>query len=270
MEILKYIENNRYVHRGIISLVVLILIMGVWALLRKMFRKYVQAKDFDDNILHFLHTLGILANTLVTFVSVVVILQINGINVNSLIAGLGVSSIIVGFAIQDMLKDWVMGMGIISSKYYMVGDYVKIGETIGKVEQLTLKTTRVEDIYTGNTVIISNREILRIEKMSNRMTVTIPISYELSSEKRKEVLKAMVSEIEKCAGVQSCQAIGIQEFASSALVEMLRVEFDDFGKSLQIRRNIQTTIFEVCEKQGISMPYERVEVEMVSSETSTK
>lgn len=67
------------------------------------------------------------------------ILQINGINVSSLITGVGIASAIVGLAFQDLLKDVIMGMNILSENFFMVGDIIKYGDIEGKVLSIGLK-----------------------------------------------------------------------------------------------------------------------------------
>ena len=76
----------------------------------------------------------------------ILILQINGIDVSSMVAGLGVVGIIVGFIVQDAFKDIIRGVGIISDNYFKVGDIVKYDSIEGKVISLGIKTTKIQDI----------------------------------------------------------------------------------------------------------------------------
>lgn len=62
---------------------------------------------------------NILKYVLLIIVSVI-ILQINGVNVSSIIASLGVITVIVGFALQDALKDIIMGINIVMIDYLLV------------------------------------------------------------------------------------------------------------------------------------------------------
>ena len=53
--------------------------------------------------------------TILVAILVLIILQLLGINVSSMLASVGVVSIIIGFALQDALKDIIRGFEIISS-----------------------------------------------------------------------------------------------------------------------------------------------------------
>ena len=92
-------------------------------------------------------------------VTVLILLQVNGVNVSSMLAGVGIMGVIIGFAIQDALKDFVKGFDIISDSYYNVGDVIKFKDIEGKVLSIGLKTTKIEDIRTLNVISISNRNI---------------------------------------------------------------------------------------------------------------
>ena len=91
-----------------------------------------------------------IAKYIILLVVIVLILQIYGINVNSLVAGLGIVSVIAGLAIQDPLKDIITGINIISDDYFSLGDIVNIDGNEGKVIQLGIRTTKLCDIKTGN------------------------------------------------------------------------------------------------------------------------
>lgn len=56
---------------------------------------------------------------------ILAILQVNGINVTSLVAGLGVTSVVVAFALQDVLKDLLMGFDIAAENFFSVGDVIR-------------------------------------------------------------------------------------------------------------------------------------------------
>ena len=103
-----------------------------------------------------------------------IILQINGVNVSSVLAGVGIFGVVFGFAIQDWLKDIIRGSSIISDDYFKVGDIVKYNDIEGKVLVIGLKTTKIKDIKTSNIISIANRKIEEVEIVSNLIYVRIP------------------------------------------------------------------------------------------------
>ena len=129
--------------------------------------------------------------------TILIILQINGVNVSSMVAGLGIVGIILGFAIQDALKDIIKGFDIISDSYYKVGDVIKFKDVTGKVLSIGIKTTKLEDVNTFNIVSISNRNIEEVQVVSNLINIDVPLPYELNIEGAEKVLNQMVQSIKK-------------------------------------------------------------------------
>ena len=75
-------------------------------------------------------------------ITTLMVLQINGINVESILAGAGIIGIIFGFAVQDALKDIIRGMTILTDRYFQVGDVVQYGDIMGKIISTVLLGTR--------------------------------------------------------------------------------------------------------------------------------
>ena len=61
-------------------------------------------------------------------VTILIVLQANGVNVNSVLAGVGILGAVFGLAIQDLLKDIIRGSSILSDNYFSVGDIVLISD----------------------------------------------------------------------------------------------------------------------------------------------
>ncbi len=189
----------------------------------------------------------------------IIILQINGIDVSSMVAGLGVVGIIVGFIVQDAFKDIIRGVGIISDNYFKVGDVVKYNSIEGKVLSLGIKTTKIQDIRTQNIVSIANRNIEQIEILPNVIYINIPLPYELKVQDAENVANEIVSEIQKEDNIQSCSYKGVNNLGESSIEYLIAIECDVNNK-LQIRRDALRTILVVLERHNISVPYNQIDV----------
>ena len=128
-------------------------------------------------------------------ITLLVLLQINGIDVSSLLAGLGIASVIIGLAIQDALKDIIRGFSILSDSYFSVGDVVKYNGIEGKVLVIGIKSTKIQDLATSNIISIANRNIEQIEVVSNKIYINIPMPYEVSLEKAEKSIKDILSSV---------------------------------------------------------------------------
>ena len=76
-------------------------------------------------------------------------------------------SLAVSFGAQSLVKDLITGTFILLEGQFGIGDVLRIGDTSGQVERLTLRTTSLRD-FEGTVHIIPNGEI----KMVSNLTKT--------------------------------------------------------------------------------------------------
>ncbi|MBQ2659673.1 mechanosensitive ion channel, partial [Candidatus Saccharibacteria bacterium] len=111
----------------------------------------------------YLRMLKSIVVAIIIIVAILIILQLLGVNVSSMLAGVGIASIVIGFALQDAMKDIFRGLEIVSDNYYDIGDVIKFGDNMGQVTSINLRTTKIQDFNTMNTVSIANRNINQVE-----------------------------------------------------------------------------------------------------------
>ena len=186
-----------------------------------------------------------------------VVLQINGIDVSSMIAGFGILSIIIGFIIQDAFKDIIRGFDIISDNYFVVGDVVKYNEIEGRVIMVGLKTTKIEDIRTMNVVSIANRNIEQVEVVSNSLYISIPMPYEIKIDKAEKAINTIISELNKDERIEFCDYKGLNNFGESSIEYLICVKCNPKEK-LQVRRDALRSILIVLNKNNIEIPYKQI------------
>src|SRR3712207_4525102 len=86
------------------------------------------------------------ASIVVLAIAVVLGLGELGINLAPILASAGVVGVALGFGAQNLVKDFIAGIGIILEDQYGVGDVVDLGEASGTVEAVGLRITRVRDV----------------------------------------------------------------------------------------------------------------------------
>ncbi len=78
--------------------------------------------------------------------------------VGSLLAGAGVLGLAIGFAFQEIAANFFSGILIALRKPFAPGDIVQIDKFIGKVRELTLRTTNIVT-FDGLEVLIPNKDM---------------------------------------------------------------------------------------------------------------
>ena len=217
--------------------------------------KFIKSKKSRTYIRMFKSTLKYIFIIVTGFI----LLQINGINVSSMLAGVGIASVIVGFAIQDLLKDIIKGIDILSDQYFQVGDVIKYKDIEGKVKSIGLKSTKVKDVRSLNIVSISNRNIEQVEVVSDLINIDIPMPYELSIKEAEKAIDDILKDIKKIEGVDNCEYRGVNDLAESSINYQIKVYCKPILKT-QIRRDSLRCVLIGLDKNGISVPYKQIDM----------
>jgi small-conductance mechanosensitive channel len=172
-----------------------------------------------------------------------------GFNVTPIAAAAGLASLAVGFGAQHLVRDLINGFFIIVEDQFAVGESVRIGTVIGRVEYLTLRRTVVRDVL-GAVVTIPNGEIAQVSNLSRdwgQVFVDISIPQEASSDAALAALERVCAELRSDASwspvlVDGPRALGVESFGPAGATLRLQLRTvpgrqDDAAREL--RRRIQ-------------------------------
>jgi small-conductance mechanosensitive channel len=101
-----------------------------------------------------------------------------GFNITTLVASLGVGGIAVALAVQNILGDLFASLSIMLDKPFEIGDFIIVGDVLGSVEHIGLKTTRVRAIG-GEQVVFSNGDLLKSRIHNHKRMETRRVSFVL-------------------------------------------------------------------------------------------
>jgi small-conductance mechanosensitive channel len=107
-----------------------------------------------------LSLLSFLGRVVIWVVLLLLMLENLGVNVTALVASLGIGGIAVALALQNILGDLFASLSIAIDKPFVIGDFIIVGEMMGTVEHVGLKTTRVRSLG-GEQVVLSNNDLLK-------------------------------------------------------------------------------------------------------------
>jgi MscS family membrane protein len=112
-----------------------------------------------------------------------ILLQHFGIKPTAAIAGLGVGGIAIALAAQKTLENVVGGVSLIFDEAVRVGDFLKVGDVTGTIEEIGVRSIRIRTLD-RTVVIIPNGQLanMNLELISLRdkfwFHPTIPLRYE--------------------------------------------------------------------------------------------
>lgn len=107
-----------------------------------------------------MNALNLIARVVLWVIILLIMLEnIPGIQVTSLIASLGITGIAVALAVQRILSDLFASLSIALDKPFVLGDLITIDQFQGTVEKIGLKSTRLRSLE-GEQLIFSNSDLL--------------------------------------------------------------------------------------------------------------
>ena len=137
------------------------------------------------------------ASIVVLGIGVVLVLGELGINLAPIVASAGVVGVALGFGAQNLIKDFIAGIGIILEDQYGVGDVVDLGEASGTVEAVGLRITRLRDVN-GVVWYVRNGEILRVGNKSQgfaQVVIDMPVAHDTDLERARTAMQEVADEM---------------------------------------------------------------------------
>ncbi|MEX2436928.1 MAG: mechanosensitive ion channel family protein [Candidatus Paceibacterota bacterium] len=205
--------------------------------------------------------LGKIAKGVLWMIAILMILSNLGVNITSLIAGLGIGGVAIALALQNVLGDLFSAFVIYFDKPFVVDDFIIVGESMGTVEKIGIKTTRIralqgEEIIMSNTDLVSG-EIHNFKRMSDRRIVfEVGVEYDTHQDKLEKIPEMVEKSFESIKDVKFARA-HLKEFGDSAfLFEVVyNVLAADFDTYMDRNQEILFNIRKAFQKEGIEFAF---------------
>lgn len=138
--------------------------------------------------------------------AVLAISRISGVQPEIILSASAIGGAAVGFASQRTIGNFVAGLFLLAARPFKVGDYVRVGNVEGVVQEVTLNYTKILTIG-KNVVSMSNLQVLDRD-ITNFLyesseegdtycyTFEIGLSHELSAEKTAKIFEDVFARID--------------------------------------------------------------------------
>jgi small-conductance mechanosensitive channel len=244
--------------------IVLLTVLAVRAVISAVnfgLRSYLKKTDNLERGEKQLRGIRILLNFVIWALALVFLLDNLGVKISAVVAGLGIGGVAVALAAQTILGDLFSYFVIFFDKPFQIGDFIIVGEKMGEVEMIGIKTTRLRALG-GEQLVFSNKDLTdsrvhNYKKMQRRRVVfKLGVIYQTSSEKLKAIPQIIKSIIQK----QQDATFDRAHFSSygdfSLDFEIVYyVTGADYTKYMDLQQAINLAIFEAFEKEKIEFAY---------------
>jgi len=199
----------------------------------------------------------------VLVMGVIAILQNNGVNVASLIAGLGIGGLAVALAARETLANFFGSVTIFMDRPFKIGDWIKSGNVEGTVEEVGFRSTRIRTFY-NSLVSVPNSNLANADidnlglRKYRRLKTVLNLTYSTTPEQMEafvEGIKAIVKANDHFR--QDAYEVHFNSFGAHSLDVLVYVFFDvpDWSTELQQRHNFLLEILRLAKEVGVEFAF---------------
>lgn len=226
-------------------------------ILKKLYSKYDVTPDLK-------HTLNSVANMIIFFIALIIILKAIGLSLSSLAVFGSVVGVGLAFGLQNITSNFISGIIILFDKHIKIGDRIKIKDQIVDIEKIDFRATVVKSIE-DKRMIVPNSYFLEniVENLSHgseviRLTIPIGASYDSDPSEVKEILLEIANNfiINNDFVIKNPKPfVYFKGFSDSQLDFELFIWINDPKQTVKITSDINFMIFDKFNENGIEIPY---------------
>jgi len=185
-------------------------------------------------------------------------LALFGLNVKTTLAGLGIGGLAIALAAQKSLENLIGGISLLMDKAVRVGDVCQIGDHLGTVEDIGLRSVKLRT-PDQNVLVVPNGELaqMQFQNMARRGKLLINQTFLLRIETEVEQLRFVLDHtqgmLEQHSAIEheTCR-VRVMSFAGAAyqLELFAYVKTGDWTQFTSIRQDVILKIAEIVEASG--------------------
>ncbi|MDO7882345.1 mechanosensitive ion channel family protein [Salinibacterium soli] len=166
----------------------------------------------------------------------------------------------LGFGAQNIVKDVLNGIFIVSEDQLGIGDVVDLGLATGVVEDVGIRITQVRDVN-GTLWFVRNGEILRLGNMSHgwaRVIIDLAVPYDSDVDAIEDRILAVATELAaapkwKYRILEKPALWGIESISAEAIVVRLVVKTRSTAKD-DVARELRARLKKALDEMGVRLP----------------
>lgn len=213
--------------------------------------------------------IALIANYMMIFIGTLVLLQVWGLDLSSLTIFAGVLGVGIGLGIQGIAKEFVSGLVIIFERPIQVGDFVNIGEYMGTVERISVRSTEISTLDKVSIILPNScfleKEVINWSHGSSITRLKLPVRVAYGSDLNK-VRSALVDATKDYADVVSEPApeVFFRGYGDNFLNLELLVWVTEPRKQIRIKSDLYFRIDAILRERQIEIPFPQQDLHLRS------
>ena len=199
-----------------------------------------------------------LTRIVLLIIALVAALAIFGFNVKTTLAGLGIGGLAIALGAQKSLENLIGGVSLLMDKAVRVGDFCKIGDQLGTVEDIGLRSLKLRTLD-QNLSVVPNGSLaqMQFENMARRSKLLINQTFSLRIETQAEQLRFVLDRVQNMLDQHpaiepgTCR-VRVMSFVGAAFqLELFAYgKTGDWAQFTSIRQDVILKIAEIVEASG--------------------
>ncbi len=223
----------------------------------------IKKHENSARLLSFCPILNKFIKAIVLFIIIASVMQAHGYSMTSLVAGFGIVGMAVSFAAKESIANIFGSVSILYDKVFDLGDYVKINDVEGFVNDISLRSTKIKtldnSIITIPNNIVANSVIINYSLIKKRRMVEIVgITYGTPDEKIDRAIEIIKSVIRDNEEVVTNDNLVFLEKLNSSSIDIHMEAYINYGDLTNFRRVRQDVIKEIVKQfrqEGIDFAF---------------
>lgn len=193
-------------------------------------------------------------------VTVSVVAQVFGYNVNTFVAGLGIGGLAFAFAAKESLANLFGGIVLITEKPFTIGDWIYTPSVEGTVEDISFRSTKIrtfgQALVTVPNATLANEAITNWSKMGKRR---ISFNLQVTYDTQKDSLENSISRIRQMLHShpdihQETVFVTFDEYKVNGMDLMFYffTKTTDWGKYLEVKEDVNFKIMDILRDENVT------------------
>ncbi|MBN1666899.1 MAG: mechanosensitive ion channel family protein [Anaerolineales bacterium] len=182
----------------------------------------------------------------------------------SLLASLGIAGITIGFAARDAFSNLISGLLIYLDRPFVIGDLIEVGDSYGKVDQITLRSTRIIT-SDGKMLAVPNTDIINkiVASYTNfpNLRLDIPVTVGVN-EDLSRVRAILLDIVDRDPAYMSEPAprVVVTQLNDYNVGMELQAWIHDERSHVDLRSILRERVFTELNRAGVEMPFETIQL----------
>lgn len=197
-------------------------------------------------------------------VSLMLILELFGLELGPLLAAAGVAGIAIGFGAQHLVQDITNGFFIMLDDEIREGDVISAAGVFGTVERVGLRITVLRS-FDGNVHFIPNSKIDVVTNMTKTYSycmLRIGVAYREDIDEVFEVIEEVSASLQRDEPFaqwieEPVEILGLDEFSDSAMIVKARIKVEPI-RQWKVKYEFNRRLKKVFDERNIEIPFPHV------------